>query len=248
MNRLAIALVATMCCGLQAFPQDGKANLLIDTLFFSEKPIEMDRRAYSMSILRNDKGETMIFVPSMELSEDSRRYAMLKSEVQGADEWLALAHKSDKLFTMGTGNTPLAIKEGDRIGRFSVTDWNGRVWTDRNTLGKPLVLNFWYTGCGPCIREMPELSTWPDICPEANYLAITWESAADARKIVESRHFRFVQVTDEMGLFRKFNVGPMPLTVVVDKNGIIRKIVEGSSRQKRDILLECIRQLTEAPK
>ena len=247
MNRLIMALAAAMCCGLQVFPQDGKAKLLIDTLFFSEKPVEMDRRTYSMSILRNAGGETMLFIPSLELGKDSRRYAIPKEQVPGADEWLELSRKSGKRVMTATANKPLNIKEGDSIGSFSVTDWDGNVWTDRNTLGKPLVLNFWYTGCGPCIREMPELSTWTDICPDVNYLAVTWERAADARKIVESRHFRFVQVTDEMGLFRKFNVGPMPLTVVVDKDGIIRKIVEGSSRQKRDMLLECIRQLAGSP-
>ena len=46
---------------------------------------------------------------------------------------------------------------------------------------------------------------------------------------------------DAMDMFQKFGVGPTPLTVVVDRKGVIRKMVEGTSRQKRDELLECVK-------
>ena len=218
-----------------------KPKYLIDGLFFSELPSDLDRRSYNMAILRNEKGEKTIFITGVALSEESKRYAIPMDKVCGADDWLKRASQTTRFVSMATANTPLKLQPGDAIGTFRLTDTKGRVWTEQSTLGKPLVLNFWYTGCGPCIKEMPELSTWLDICPEVNYLAVTWNTAEDIQRIVERRKFRFVQVPDAMDMFQKFGVGPTPLTVVVDRKGIIRKMVEGTSRQKRDELLECVK-------
>lgn len=58
-----------------------------------------------------------------------------------------------------------------------------------NVAGRPMVLNFWYTGCGPCIREMPELNKWMEVYPDVTYLATTFDSAAQIKKIVEEPSF-----------------------------------------------------------
>ncbi len=50
--------------------------------------------------------------------------------------------------------------------------------------GRPLVLNFWFTGCKPCIAEMPELSRWVVEMPDANYIAVTYEAPEDIAKLV----------------------------------------------------------------
>jgi len=41
---------------------------------------------------------------------------------------------------------------------FSAKDLQGNVHTLEQYRGKWIVVNFWGTFCGPCIREMPELS------------------------------------------------------------------------------------------
>lgn len=106
------------------------------------------------------------------------------------------------------------------------------------------MLNFWYTGCGPCIKEMPELSTWVDACPDVNFLAVTWNTADEIRPVVRRRGFRFVQIAGDKSLWRMFGVQQTPTTVVIDKDGTVRKIVLGTNQQKRDELLECVKSLT----
>ena len=54
------------------------------------------------------------------------------------------------------------IKVGDKFSDFSATDITGKRWTNADIEGKITVLNLWFTGCGPCRAEMPELSTWKD--------------------------------------------------------------------------------------
>ena len=40
---------------------------------------------------------------------------------------------------------------------FELTDTNGNIYTEKNTLGKYLVVNFWATWCTPCLKEIPAL-------------------------------------------------------------------------------------------
>ena len=39
--------------------------------------------------------------------------------------------------------------------KFELTDTNGKIFTEKNTRGKYLVLNFWATWCTPCLKEIP---------------------------------------------------------------------------------------------
>jgi thiol-disulfide isomerase/thioredoxin len=43
---------------------------------------------------------------------------------------------------------------------FSLQDLQGNTHTVKQYRGKWIVVNFWGTFCGPCIKEMPELSTF----------------------------------------------------------------------------------------
>jgi thiol-disulfide isomerase/thioredoxin len=38
---------------------------------------------------------------------------------------------------------------------FSLTDTKGVMFTEKNTRGKYLVINFWATWCTPCLKEIP---------------------------------------------------------------------------------------------
>lgn len=240
---MALLLLGSWWGGVQA--QEKKtANFLIDGLFFSEAPSDLEGQKYAISILNKDDGEMMMMVTGITLSDKAKTYAIPVEQVPDADYWLREARLAKK-FMQVRAESPaeLALKVGDRIGAFEVKDMQGRTWTNRSTLGRPLVLNFWYTGCGPCIREMPELSTWVDACPEVNFLAVTWNTADEIRSIIERRGFRFVQITDDQSLWKMFGVQQTPTTVVIDKDGVVRKIVLGTNQQKRDELLECVKSL-----
>lgn len=45
-------------------------------------------------------------------------------------------------------------------------------------------------------------------------------------------------------LWKMFGVQQTPTTVVLDKQGVVRKLVIGTSQQKRGELLEAIRQVS----
>ena len=128
--------------------------------------------------------------------------------------------------------------------RVKVKDTTGRVWTKADIIGKPFVLNYWHTGCRPCIKEMPELNEWMKICPDVTYFSTTWNTAEQIKKIVENRPFLFTHIADELFFFNLFKVQVTPTTLLVDKKGIIRYWEEGTSESKRAYLLDRLKELS----
>lgn len=187
--RKCLLLIMGLLCGfvlLSWGQSDGKKEpkLLVDGCFFTESPSELQGATYQMSILKSDDGRTMMLVTGIKLSEESKKYAVPLLEVKDANYWLEKAKENKKFLSISDYVPKMALNEGERIKPFSVQATDGTRWTDGNTQGRPLVLNFWYTGCGPCIREMPELNGWMDACPDVNYLAVTWNTPEQIQKIV----------------------------------------------------------------
>lgn len=246
-RKLLTILLATLCTAF-AYAQKEEPKFLVDGCFFKEKPSGIEGRQIDIMILKNKEGKMLMAVRGVTLSEEEKRYAMRKEDVADADFWIREARNRENRVmkvTVKPGKKTL-IQEGDKIGRFSVKDMTGRVWDNGSTEGRPLVLNFWYIGCVPCIREMPEISRWTDECPDVNFLAVTYNSADDIKEIIDSHGFRFVQVAGDKTLWDMFGVTQTPTTVLIGKDGVVRKVVIGTNEQKRSDMLEAIKKLAAA--
>jgi len=100
--------------------------------------------------------------------------------------------------------------------------------------GKPLVLNFWATWCGPCIREMPELdSVFADGGGSIqflgmNLLGVQLESESEAMRFAGQTGVTYPLAYDPNGLlyshFSTVERPAMPLTVLVNADGRIRHL------------------------
>lgn len=246
-------ILMTVGAGLGFAQTVGKKFYLVDGLFFDGMPPgvspgsvvayikHQDDEEHEATELRLKKGFT--------LPEDVKRYATPAEEVPGAEALLMSFHggMGKKWPISGAVQT---LKPREWIGKpfpaFKVKDTGGREWSNADVAGHPMVLNFWYTGCGPCIREMPELNKWMKLFPDVIYLATTFDSAEQIKKVVENRPFRFTQIADELFFFKAFNVSGMPVTILVDKKGVIRHIEEGTGgaklRYMQDKLQELVRE------
>lgn len=218
-------------------------------LFFKELPASLDEVNYTMKIIKNEFGETVFKIHSQSvLSEDDKRYAIDNSKVLHQEAFLKAIQNDTtktKLYVRAQTISPESLKPGDKLLPFKSKDTAGKVWSDKNTVGKPLVLNFWYTGCGPCIKEMPELNKWIDSYPNVNYLAVTWDKPEQIAGIIKRRNFKFPQIANDNVLRKMFAIQVTPTFVLVDKQGVVRKIMLGTSRQKRDIMLSLISKMCE---
>ena len=88
-----------------------------------------------------------------------REYATPADEVPGAEAFL-MSYRGGTGKKLPIGGAVQTLKKEEWIGKafpeFKVKDTEGQEWSKADVTGRPMVLNFWYTGCGPCIREMPE--------------------------------------------------------------------------------------------
>lgn len=246
MKKLLLTLLLALCISASSFADGKLPKLLIDGCFFNEMPSDVDGKQVGVIILSDQDGNKIMAIKGIKLSDESKRYAVKKEDVPNADYWIEQAQVRESMAMKMVYNVPkkTRIAEGDTIGQFSVKDVDGRVWDNASTKGRALVLNFWYTGCGPCIREMPEISKWKDECPDVNFLAVTYNSFEEIKDIVERQNFRFTQVAGDRTLWEMFMVQQTPTTVLIDKDGVVRKLVIGTNGQKRHDMLEAIKEVS----
>ena len=102
---------------------------------------------------------------------------------------------------------------------------------DSNTLiGKPLILNFWYSTCEPCRREMPVLAASAAThSSTVRFVGINMnDSVETAKNFAEKYNVLYDIMFDPSGSFiGALGIGTAPMTLFVDARGIIVDQVAG---------------------
>jgi uncharacterized protein (TIGR03435 family) len=97
--------------------------------------------------------------------------------------------------------------------------------------GKVVVLEFWATWCAPCIGAIPHLNDL--VAHHADdpvvFISITDETADEVEPFLKKRPIDgAVALDNDRSIFHNFRIGAIPRTFLVDKEGIIRAIVQPS--------------------
>ena len=93
--------------------------------------------------------------------------------------------------------------------------------------GKPVVLNFWATWCGPCRNEMPALQKAAEkLDGEVAIIGVDQgESAETVRQFVDEFGVSFQILLDaNQDAANAFDVTLMPTTYFIDAQGVIRGV------------------------
>jgi len=97
--------------------------------------------------------------------------------------------------------------------------------------GKVLVLNFWATWCPPCRAELPTLQALPEWFGEDKVavLALNFQEAGrTVRRFLESSGLKLPVALDANGdITRAWGIRAFPTTVLIDRQGKPRQIVQG---------------------
>ena len=90
--------------------------------------------------------------------------------------------------------------------------------------GKVVVLNFWATWCGPCVREMPMFQEYQDRYPNFVMLGIDEEESPEkVRDFLKQMSLGYTILLDEKAdLASKLRVNFLPTTFFIDEIGEIR--------------------------
>ena len=103
--------------------------------------------------------------------------------------------------------------------------------------GRPLVVNFWATWCGPCRREQPLLTQADRAAGEdgAVFVGINYrDDPAAARQYLEEFDVAYPSLEDPAGsLAYDFEVPFLPATIFIDADGQLRYRVVGALDEQR---------------
>jgi thiol-disulfide isomerase/thioredoxin len=117
-----------------------------------------------------------------------------------------------------------------RLPAFKLKDMLGNEISSAKFLGKPILINFWATYCGPCIEEMPQLSRLKKKYEgKMNFIAIT-ENNTDKDHLLEflkNKDFNFQVLTEGKIYEKELKIKALPKSLFVDSFGILRYIQDG---------------------
>jgi peroxiredoxin len=129
-----------------------------------------------------------------------------------------------QIASSGTNPESEGIKIDELAPDFSLKNTAGEtVWLSE-LRGKPVVINFWATWCGPCVREMPALQRYQDKYPGFVLLGIDeGDKAEDVKKFADKMKITYQILIDEKGTAADlYKVVMMPTTYFIDQEGVIR--------------------------
>lgn len=139
------------------------------------------------------------------------------------------------------GESYLAPEEKQPAADFTLEDLSGIPVNLEELEGRPVVVNFWASWCGPCRNEMPLLEAYfMDYQDNLVILGVNAGEPADTvRPYVEELGLTFPILLDSKNeVYSLYRVRGMPTTFFLDADGIIRfqHIGELSEAQLADYL------------
>jgi cytochrome c biogenesis protein CcmG/thiol:disulfide interchange protein DsbE len=101
--------------------------------------------------------------------------------------------------------------------------------------GRVVLLDFWATWCAPCLQEMPALRRLDEtLAPRGlAVVGVNIEGAAARRAVddvVREAGLRYPTVIDEGEVRRLYGVEGLPHLVVIDREGVVRRVIQGAAR------------------
>ena len=110
---------------------------------------------------------------------------------------------------------------------FSVVDAEGRPVNLTDFFGKPIVLNFWASWCGPCKMEMPDFQkAWEQYGSDVHFLMVNLtdgarETVETADRYIDEQGFTFpVYFDTRSSAAITYGVMSIPTTYFINADGV----------------------------
>ncbi len=134
---------------------------------------------------------------------------------------------------------------------FTVYDAAGNPVKLSDYFGKPIVLNFWASWCGPCQMEMPDFQEkYEALDGQVQFLMINMtdgsrETVTSASEFIEDQGYTFPVLYDtETDAAAAYSANSLPTTYFIDAKGYV--IAQATGAISGDTLQRGIDMITEA--
>ena len=143
----------------------------------------------------------------------------------------------------GLGNTAL---EGDPLPLVRLGDRNGDEVETASFLGEPLVINFWFSTCGPCATELPDFAeVHAEVGDDVRFIGVNPNDSLEVmERFAADRGVSYELYLDDFGEFTNaIRASAFPLTIFVTPDG---SIIEQTGVLTAAELRSVVEQLLEA--
>ncbi len=133
-------------------------------------------------------------------------------------------------------------------------DIEGRTHRLSDYKGKVILLNLWATWCPACKKEMPSMDRFSRRMSPDDYaiIAITAinppiETEAKITAFAKEHSYHFPLYIASKGLIDNYDIGAIPATFVIDKNGTMVALVAGAFDWNNSDFIKAVELLNAAP-
>lgn len=228
----------------------------VDGMFFRTPPPEKSIfklvKSNQLSSLRDLEGNLVWdIVPEKgaKIPEEAMVYRIPDKRVKNREEFLYNKMASEEIHKMQMASAlnldrPRTLKVGESLpGDFQLLDLEETVWNKERLKDKIVVINLWFSSCGPCLKEFPILSQWKEELPDVTFLSVDFEKKEIVSRIVKERNFTWIHLYDDNYFCKYLDGEGFPFFIVLDKQGVIRYFGNGATDAVRGEVLKTIQTL-----
>ena len=130
---------------------------------------------------------------------------------------------------------------------FIVKDLDGNSIKLSELRGKVVVLNFWFTKCGPCVQEMSSLNDLTEEFKDKNveFLAITFNKKDLVEQFLEEHTFNYKIATNANDVITMYGIESYPTSIVINQKGEIVLKDTGYRMNIKSVLSNSIKSLLQ---
>lgn len=169
-----------------------------------------------------------------------------KNEVTNPPTEIPKESNSEKVDT--TKESEATEEETSIAPDFTVVDVEGNEHKLSDFFGKPIVLNFWASWCGPCKSEMPDFDeVYAEYKEDVHFLMVNLtdghqETIESAKKFIEEQGYSFpVYYDTKSEAMMAYYAYSIPMTFFIDAEG--KMVAYAQSAISKEVLLQGIEMI-----
>jgi len=126
---------------------------------------------------------------------------------------------------------PAAALAGKPASDFTLDDMDGKPVTLSEMKGSVVILDFWATWCGPCVASLPHLNKVYKDFQKDGLKVYALNQREDKQKVADfitNKNLTIPVLLDKEGnVAKQYLVTGIPQTVLIGKDGVVKKVIVG---------------------
>ncbi|MEL7147694.1 MAG: TlpA disulfide reductase family protein [Bacteroidota bacterium] len=174
----------------------------------------------------------------------TQKYQLKRQDAANGKTIIRLVPVSEKAYWKSIEDDKKTVKKlkGTALTDYQLTDMEGKQFTNATVAGQLTIYNFWFTGCRPCLTEIPQLNELvARYGDRVKFVAPTFDSKEKVERFLQRKPFDYEVLTGATNLVSKLRITSYPTHLVVDEKGIVQQVFIGKSETIGKLLDKAIR-------